>query len=226
MSNLALIRPQRQDFITCQVIDWLDGLPVIVTPAPGGAIPGVANVGVGSLVVSAVDAGADLAAVQIVRVSAVAGGLTYLEVADLDGSATGSGVVGLPVYAAGVTFTLSQVVGQPALAVGDTFALTTLPVPVDLTGLVFTLDSRIAAGSATYALQATSVPGDGSAATIANGGAAGTLAMRVPQATMARCAPSQSAYPYNLYATDPATGQRVIAFFGLITHQVVLQPQT
>lgn len=224
MSNLALIQPARQDFTTCQITDWLDGLPLITTPGPGGAIPGASNVGRGNLAINAVDAGADLAGVQIVTVTAVASGQTLLSVADLDGAITGEGVAGLPVYAAGVTFTLSQAAGQPALAAGDTFAIATLPVPVDISGLVFTLDARLSTGSATVALQASSAPADGSAATIANGGPSGTLAMRVPQVTMARCPPSSPAYPYNITATDLATGLRVTAFYGLITHQTLLQP--
>lgn len=225
MSNLALIQPRRQDFLTCQVTDWLDGLPVIATPGPGGAIAGSDNVGQGSIAIAAVDAGADLVGVQIVTVTAISAGLTYLAVTDATGAVTGQGVVGLPVYAAGVTFTLSEVPGQTALAVGDTFAIATIPVPVDISGLVFTLDSRMVKGSTSFALQASSSPGDGSAATIANGGVNGTLAMRVPQVAMARCPPSQTPYPHNILATDPATGQRVTAFYGLITHQVVLQPQ-
>ncbi len=222
MSNLALIQPQRQDFETAQVTDWLDGLPLIATPGPGGVVAGATNVGRGSLVAAAVDAGAEVGSAQIVTVTGIAGGLTLLSVADLDGTVTAEGVVGAPVYAAGVTFTLSQVPGQTALAVGDTFAVSVLPKPVDLTGLVFTLDSRLSATSATFALRASSAPADGSAATIANGGPAGTLAMRVPQAAMARCPPGS--YPHNLYATDPTTGQRVTAFCGLITHRAVLQP--
>lgn len=224
MTNLALIQPQRQDFTTCQITDWLDGLPVIAMPGPGGAVAGTANLGRGSLTIAAVDAGADLAGVQLASVTAVAGGLTYVTVTDAQGDVTGSGVVGLPIYAGGVTFTLAQVAGQAALAVGDTFALATLPVPVDLTGLTFTLDSRLSAGAATFALQASSAPADGSAATIAVDAPGGGLAMRVPQAAMARCAVSSPSFPYNIVATDPATGQRVIAFYGLITHQAVLQP--
>jgi len=226
VSNLGLIQPQRQDFTTCQLTDWLDGLPVIAVPGPGGAIPGGANVGRASLTVLGVDAGADLAGVQIATVQAISGGQTILTVTDLDGDVTGQGVVGLPIYAAGVTFRLDPIAGQTALAVGDTFAVATLPTPLDLTGLTFTLDSRLSANSATYALQATSAPVDGSAATIAVDASGGGIAMNVPRATMARCAPSSSAYPYNLFAADPATGQRVIAFYGLITHQAVLLPST
>lgn len=223
MSNLSLIPAQEASFRTSQVTDWLDGLPLIATPGPGGVVAGLTNVGKGSLTVSAVDAGADLSGVQVVAVTAVAGGFTYLSVSDLDGTLTGEGVVGLPVYAGGVTFTLAQVAGQAALAVGDTFAIATLPVPVDISGLVFTLDARQSAGAATIALRATSAPADGSTATIATGGAAGTVAMRVPQATMARCPPGT--YPHNIIATDPATGQSVTAFYGVIEHAALLQPQ-
>ena len=223
MSNLALIRAQEANFHTSQVSDWLDGLPLIAVPGPGGVIAGGANVGKGSLVVTSVDAGADLAGVQVATVTSIANGLSYLTVTDADGRVTGRGVVGLPLYAGGVLFTLAQVVGLAALAVGDAFAIATLPVPVDVTGLVFTLDSRIAAGSSTYALRATSAPADGSTPTIYNGGAAGTVAMRVPQTAMARCPVSPSPYPHNIYATDPATGQRVTAYFGVIDHAVILQ---
>ncbi|MET3485351.1 hypothetical protein [Methylobacterium sp. 1973] len=224
MSNLALIPAQEANFRTSQITDWLDGLPLIAAPGPGGVIASAANIGVGSLVVAAVDAGADLAGVQVVKVTGIASGITYLTVTDADGTVTASGVVGLPIYANGVTFTLAQVAGQAALAIGDTFAIATLPLPVDLTGLVFTLGARIAAGAATYALQATSAPADGSTATIVNGGAAGTVAMQVPRSLMARCQPGT--FPHNIIATDPVTGQSVTAFYGLITHAALLQPQS
>lgn len=215
MSNLALIQPQRADFDTTQITDWPDGLPMIATPSPGGVVAGTANVGKGSVLVAAVDAGADLSGVQVATVTAVTTGQTYLSVTDLDGTVTGRGVVGLPIYAGGVTFTVSQVAGQPALAVGDTFAIATMPAPVDLSGLRFDLDARVSAASATIALQATS---DGASPTIASGGASGTIAMAVPKAVMAKVAVKPEGYPYAITATDLATGQVVPAFYGLIHH--------
>ena len=224
MSSLAQIRAREANFHTCQVTDWLDGLPVIVLPGAGGVVAGASNVGRGSLVVAGVDAGAEIGGTQVAAITAIAGGLTYLTVTDLDGTVTGEGVVGAPLYAGGVSFTLNQVANQPALAVGDTFAVSVLPQPLDISGLIFTLDSRIASGSATFALRATSDPNDPSLSRILNGGPTGTLALQVPQAVMAACPVSPSPYPHNIYATDPVSGLRVTAFYGVIAHQNVLQP--
>ncbi|MBE7245831.1 MAG: hypothetical protein INR63_12830, partial [Actinomycetospora chiangmaiensis] len=98
----------------------------------------------------------------------------------------------------------------------------TLPTPLDITGFIFDLDARASAGAATIALRATSDPDSPAIERVLNGGAAGTLAMGVPRASMAKAPPGT--YPYNILATDPATGQRVTAFYGVIVHQAVLQP--
>lgn len=216
MSNLALIQPQRVDFDTQQTCDWLDGLPVIGTPGPGGTAAGAANVGNGALAVASVGTGAALGA-HLVSVTGIAGGFTRISVTGPDDTVSGRGVVGLQLYAGGITFTLAQ--GATPFAVGDTFAIAVRPVAIDLTGLRFDLDSRVAQGAQTYALQASTAE---AAPTIVNGGPSGVIAMRVPRARLARCpvAPA-SGYPYSILATDPDTGLTVTAFYGLIHHTAV-----
>lgn len=215
MSNLALIQPQRVDFDTTQATDWLDGLPMIGTPGPGGAVAGAANVGNGALTVASVAAGTAYGA-HVAAVTAIAGGLTYLSVTDPNGLITAQGVAGAALYAAGISLLLSP--GTTAFAVGDSFAVAVVPQPIDLTGLVFDLDARQAVGAATIALQATS---GGLNPSIANGGPLGVIAMAVPRATMARLPVKPEGYPYGIIASDPATGLRVPAFHGLIHHTAV-----
>ncbi len=215
MSNLDLIQPQRVDFDTTQATDWRDGLPVIGTPGSGGTLAGAANAGNGELVVSSVQSLTANGA-HIVTVTAAALGLTRISVTDPTGAITASGVVGLPLYAAGITLMLEP--GSIPFAVGDSFAVSVVPVPVDITGLQFDLDARMATTAATVALQATS---GGSSPTIANGGAFGTLAMEVPQSTMFRLATKPDGYPYAIVATDLASGLKVPAFYGRIYHTAV-----
>ena len=212
MSNLALIQPQRVDFDTTQITDWLDGLPMIGVPGFGGSSAGAGNVGNGGLAVASVGVGTPYGA-HVVTVTAMVLGLTRISVAAPDGTVTASGVVGLPLYAAGITFTLAQ--GATPFAVGDSFAIAVLPSPVDLTGLRFDLDARVSVGAASIALQATS---DGASPTIANGGLAGTIAMALPRVAMARAPVKLDGYPYAITATDPVTGRTVPAFYGLIHH--------
>ncbi|SFT11868.1 hypothetical protein [Methylobacterium sp. yr668] len=215
MSNLALIQPQRVDFDTTQATDWLDGLPMIGTPGLGGMVAGAANIGNGALTVASIAAGTTYGA-HVVAVTAVAGGLAYISATDPNGIATGQGVVGVPLYAAGINLLLTP--GATAFAVGDSFAIAVVPQPVDLTGLVFDLDARQSVGEATIALQATS---GGLSPAIANGGPLGVIAMAVARATMARLPVKAEGYPYGITATDPATGLRVPAFYGLIHHTAV-----
>jgi hypothetical protein len=216
MSNLALIQPQRVDFDTCQTCDWLDGLPIIGVPGVSGTLAGPENVGKASLVASAT-AGAALG-VHKITVSAIVNGVVDLTVSGPSGAVTGFGVAGVGFYAGGLTMTLTQLAGQPALAVDDTFVVSVAPLPVDLTGLRFDLDARMSTASQTRALQASS---GGAAPAIANGGPAGTVAMSVPRATMARCPVKLEGYPYVITATDPVTGQTVPAFYGLIHHAAI-----
>lgn len=219
MSNLGLIQAQRQDFLTAQNSAWLDGLPIIGRPGSGGAVAGSANLGNGSLTVSAVDAGTEQG-VHVVQVTGIASGLTYVTVTDPDGVVTGQGVVGLPFVAGGLHLALAQ--GSTPLAVGDTFAVSVLPVPIDVSGLAFTLDARASATSGTFAFQASSAA---SPQTIVAGTAGGNLAMRLLQPAMAAVVPGS--YPYNILATDPVADPNglspVTAFYGLITHAAVLQ---
>ena len=215
MSNLALIQPQRVDFDTTQITDWLDGLPMIGTPGFGGSVTGAVNVGNGTLTVPAVGAGTACGA-HVVAVTAIAGGLTRISVTDPAGIITGQGVAGVPLYAGGITLLLTP--GTTAFAVGDSFAIAVVPAAVDITGLVFDLDARVSMGAASIALQATS---GGSNPTIANGGPLGTIAMAVPRATMAGAPVKPDGYPYGIAATDPATGLKVPAFYGLIRHTAV-----
>ncbi len=220
MSNLALIQPRPLTFRTSQNTDWLDGLPIIGRPGQGGVVAGSANVGNGSLAVSAVAVGAKRG-VHVLTVTSVAGGLTVYSVTNPSGAVTAQGVAGVAIVAGGIGLTLSQ--GATPFAVGDTFGISVLPVPLDLTGLTFALDARAAKGAATVMLQAFSAPADGSTPTIAAGTTDGNIAMRVLRATMARCPPGT--YPFDLLATDPATGLTVTAFYGVIKHAAVASLQ-
>lgn len=212
LAPIQLIQPQRVDFDTTQATDWLDGLPVIGTPNLGGSIAGATNIGNGALTVASVAPGTAYG-VHVVSVTAIAGSLTYLSVADPNGIVTARGAVGVPLYAAGITLTLAQ--GATPFAVGDAFAISVVPAAIDLTGLVFDLDARQSTGAATIALQATS---GGLNPAIANGGPLGVIAMAVQRATMARLPVKPEGYPYGITATDPTTGLRVPAFYGLIHH--------
>ncbi len=151
MSSLALIQPQRVDFDTTQVTDWLDGLPVIGAPGFGGTVASLLNVGNGGLAVASIAPGTAYGA-HIAAVTSTAGGLTRISVTDPDGIVTGQGVAGAPLYAGGITFTFAQ--GATPFAVGDSFAISVVPVPVDLTGLRFDLDARVSIGAASIALRA------------------------------------------------------------------------
>ncbi|MCJ2072410.1 hypothetical protein MKK75_27070 [Methylobacterium sp. J-030] len=219
MSNLARIQAQRQDFLTAQNSAWLDGLPIIGQSGAGGVVSGSANVGNGALTVTGVDIGAEQG-VHVVQVTGIASGFAYLTVTDPDGDVTGQGVVGLPLAAGGIHVSLAQ--GTIPFAVGDTFAVSVLPVPVDITGLVFTLDSRLSATSASFAFQASSAANP---QTIAAGTTGGNIAMRLLQPAMAAQPPGT--YPYNILAADPVADPSglspVTAFYGLITHAAVLQ---
>ncbi|MDH2313160.1 hypothetical protein [Methylobacterium brachiatum] len=215
MSNLALIQPQRVDFDTTQATDWLDGLPVIGAPGFGGLVAGSANVGNGTLAVPTVVSGTAYGAHEV-TVTSIASGLVRLGVTDPDGVVTGRGVAGVPLYAGGLTLLATP--GSVPFAVGDSFAVGVVPVAIDLTGLQFDLDARTAASAATIALQATSA---GAGPTIANGGVTGTIAMAVRRATMARTPVKADGYPYAIFATDPASGLRVPAFYGLIHHTAI-----
>lgn len=212
MSSLALIQPQRVDFDTTQITDWLDGLPLIGTPSLGGTLAGLLNVGNGRIAVASVGAGTPYGA-HVATVTGIAFGLTRISVTAPDGTITASGVVGLPLYAGGLTVTLNP--GATPFAVGDSFAIAVVPQAVDLTGLVFDLDARVSVGAASVALRATS---GGPNPTIANGGATGTIALVVPRAAMARVPVKPEGYPYAITATDPVTGLTVPAFYGLIHH--------
>lgn len=220
MSNLALIQPRPITFRTSQNTDWLDGLPIISRPGQGGIVAGSSNVGNGALVVASVAAGAKRG-VHLVAVTSVSGGLTRFTVSDPAGVVTAQGVAGAQSYAGGLLLSLS--IGATPFAVGDTFAVSVLPVPLDISGLTFALDARAAKGSATVMLQAFSAPEDGSTPTIVAGTTGGNIAMRVLRAVMARCPPST--YPFDLLATDPATGLTVTAFYGLIKHAAIASLQ-
>ena len=213
MSNLALIQPRPITFRTSQNTDWLDGLPIIGQPGQGGVVAGSANVGNGALMVTAVSVGAKRG-VHILAITSVAGGLAAFSVTNPSGVVTGQGVAGVQTYAGGLTLALTQ--GATQFAVGDTFAVSVLPVPIDISGLTFSLDARATKNAATVMLQAFSAPADGSAPTIVAGTTGGNLAMRVLRTTMARCPPGT--YPFDILATDPATGLTVTAFYGLIKH--------
>ncbi|WP_345819943.1 hypothetical protein ABC766_27315 [Methylobacterium fujisawaense] len=215
LAPIQLIQPQRVDFDTTQVTDWLDGLPVIGTPSPGGTLAGAANVGNGTLTVASVAPGTVYGA-HVVSVTAIAGGLTYLSAADPNGVVTARGAVGVPLYAAGITLTLAQ--GATPFAVGDAYAISVVPAAVDITGLVFDLDARPSTGAATIALKATS---GGLNPAIANGGPLGVIAMSVARAAMARLPVKPEGYPYGITATDPVSGLKVPAFYGLIHHTAV-----
>lgn len=212
MSNLSQIQPQRVDFDTSQIFDWLDGLPMIGVPGLGGTLAGTGNVGNGTIAVASVGTGAAYNAC-FVRVTAIANGQTCIAVVDSANTPIAFGVVGLPVYAAGITFTVTQ--GPTAFAIGDAFAISVVRVPLDISSFRFDLDARDTIGAPSVALDASS---GGDAPTIVNGGASGILAMAVPRARMARCAVKLTGYPYVITASDPATGLKVPAFVGTIYH--------
>ncbi|MCJ2053981.1 hypothetical protein [Methylobacterium sp. J-070] len=220
MSNLALIQPRPLTFRTSQNTDWLDGLPIIGRPGQGGVVAGSTNVGNGGLAVTAVDVGARRG-INLLTITSVVGGFTSFTVTAPPGTVTGQGVAGVQVYAGGLTLMLSQ--GSTPFAVGDTFAISVLPTPLDISGLTFALDARAARDAATVALQASSAPADGSVPTINAGTTGGNVAMRVPRAIMARCPPGT--YPFDILASDPATGLTVTAFYGLIKHAAVASLQ-
>ena len=220
MSNLALIRPRRIVFRTSQNTDWLDGLPILGLPAQGGVAPIPGNAGNGSLALASVAAGTRLGP-HVVQVTSVIGGLARFSVLDPLEVATAQGVVGSALYAGGLTLTLAP--GSTPFAVGDAFAVSVLPGPLDISGLRFDLDARASKGAATQALTASSAPADGSVPTIIAGTAGGNLAMQVPKATMARCPVGQ--YPFDILATDLATGLTVTAFYGVIKHAAVASLQ-
>ncbi|MGU3668020.1 hypothetical protein ACLBX9_27855 [Methylobacterium sp. A49B] len=220
MSNLALIRPRQIVFRTSQNTDWLDGLPIINQPAGGGVVALLGNVGNGALTLASVAVGTRMGP-HVAAITAVAGGLAQFTVTDPLGVVTAQGVVGSALYAGGLTFTLAQ--GTTPFAVSDSFAVSVLPGPLDITGLRFDLDARASKGAATQVLVASSAPADGSAATIVAGTTAGTTAMRVLKATMARCPVGE--YPFDILATDPVTGLTVTAFYGVIKHAAVASLQ-
>lgn len=214
-TDLSAIPCRRLDFRTDQSTDWLDGLPIIGVPVFAGAAPGTANVGVATVQVSDVDVGARIGVV-LLAVTAVAAGVARIVATDLGGTIVGAGVAGLPMMAGGVALTLAQVAGQPPLAIGDAFAVSLMPAPQDLASLSFALAARQSTRSSTIVLSATSAPADGGTPTILTGGAAGTLAMRMPRSMMSGCAPGD--YPYALVATD-ASGRTVPVFLGTIRHR-------
>lgn len=213
MSNLALIQPQPVTFRTSQNTDWLDGLPIIGRPGQGGVVAGTANVGNGGLAVSSVAVGAKRGA-HVVRVTSVTGGLAVFSVTNPAGVVTAQGAAGIQIQAGGITMMLNQ--GTTPFAVGDAFAVSVLTVPLDISGLTFALDARASKGSEIVMLRAFSAPQDGSLPTITAGATGGNLAMRVRKPAMARCLPGT--YPFDILATDIATGLTVTAFYGLIKH--------
>lgn len=190
-SQIGAIQARQIDFRIQGNSDWLDGL-LVWQAQSGGTIAGSANVGNGSANVLGIDPGSALGA-HTLLVSALGSGLTYITVSDPFGVVTGQGTVGLPLYAGGLTVRASA--GSVAFAVGDTFAIGVLPGPVDISGLRFVLQVRIAKTSAVVLFEADSAPASG-IPMIATGGAAGSVAMSVPQSVLATS---------RLAATGPST---------------------
>lgn len=212
-TNILSIQPRKADFRTQANADWLDGLAIWQAGA-GGVVAGASNAGNGSLVISSVAPQA-LLGHHVVSVTSV-DGLPRITVQSPQGTVTGQGVVGLPIFAGGITFTLGA--GSLAFAVDDTFAISVLPVPVDITGLTFTMHVRLSSNSANVILSASSAPASGGVPTIAAGTTGGQIAMRVLRAAMARDVFPPNTYVYDILATDPDAGLTVPTFFGTIEH--------
>lgn len=213
-TQIGAIQARQVNFRIQSNSDWLDGLLIWQSQA-GGTIPGTSNVGNGTANVLAVDPGTALGG-HTLSVSAVADGLTYITVSDPAGTVTGRGVVGLPLYAGGVTVRASS--GSVAFVAGDTFAIGVLPGPIDITGLRFVLQVRTSKVSAVVLLEADSAPAVGNPM-IAVGGAAGTIAMAVPQEILSASRLAQTGagtYFYDIIAVDPTSGRKVVAFYGTL----------
>lgn len=212
-SNIFAIQPRRVNFRTQTNADWLDGL-VVWQAGQGGVVAGATNAGNGPLVVNAV---APQTAIghHIVAVTSL-DGIPRMTVQGPDGAVTATGVVGLPLYAAGLSLTISS--GTIPFAIDDTFAVEVLQVPIDITGLTFTLQARQTALSANVALTASSAPADGSLPTIVTGTTGGQVALRKSRASMSRAAFPPGNYVHDILASDPVAGLTVPAFFGTIEH--------
>lgn len=211
-TNILSIQPRRQNFRTSTNADWLDGLFISQTGA-AGIVAGADNVGNGSLAVASVSAGV-AAGVYSVSVTSLDNS-PRITVQDPDGAVIGKGVAGLQFYAAGITLTLTK--GSTAFAVDDTFFISVLPTPIDITGIDFDLQIRLSATDPNVRFSATSHPASSSVVpTIALGGPAGTIALRILTPAMSPDKFPPGTYVYDLLAS--ADGVRVVAFYGTIEH--------
>lgn len=216
-TNIGQIRARRFDFRTQANADWYDGIP-IVKAGNGGVEAGPSNAGNGALALNGLDPDTPFGA-HILTITKLDAGLARYTVEGPSGLVTGAGVSGLPVYVGGLTLQLAQ--GSTPFAVGDAFAVSVLPAPVDISGLILTLQARTSTQSANVALSGTSDTSDPSVLqTITNGGANGVAGMAFDRDSAAWRAfvPSVNPYAYDLLATDPETGRVEVAAFGTITH--------
>lgn len=212
-TQISAIIPREIHFRTQTNVDWLDGL-LVYAAGSGGVVAGATNVGTGTLVVNSVSPSTPLGA-HIVTITSV-GGITRLTTQDPAGNVTAQGAVGAPVYAGGITFTVTA--GSKAFEADDAFAISVLPAPVDLSGLRGVLQARKTATAGGVAFSADSAPLDGSVATIALGGPAGTVAMSVPRAFMDANRFQPGTYLYDIIAIDAEAGRTAVMFYGTIEH--------
>lgn len=219
-TQILAIQPRVINFGTQTNADWLDGL-VVWQAGQGAIVEGAANVGNGALTVAAVAPQTPLDAHMVVVTSVE--GIARFTVTDPQGAVTGRGAVGTPLYAGGIALTLTE--GSVPFAIGDAFAIGVLPVPVDITGLLFTMQVRLSPQSANVVLSASSivpagseVPDTGPVPTIVLGTTGGQVAITVPRAMLTRDRFPPGAYVYDILATDPDADRTVPAFVGTITH--------
>lgn len=208
MTNVHAIRAQQVDFRTATNADWLDGFRYVVAGA-ATAYPATANVGTGTAAVSGISSTAKPGVWQV-RVSSVdTTGTTYALI-DPDMIPVAISLVGAATSGGGLSLTVSQ--GSVPFAVNDSLSVAVMATPLDLTGIAFDLMLRRSADTATVALSAST-----SAAptpTILNGGAAGTVTLRVMREALRLLPPDT--YAYDLIASGD--GYRVAAAYGTVTH--------
>lgn len=214
--SLTNLVAQQQDFNTSQNASWQETFPLVGVPSAGGVVPGISNIGNGSLVVQSVDRRTPYGT-YIIQVTGISGGLTRLSVSLPDGSLLGRGVVGTAFWVAGLQLLVTQ--GSTPLAVNDSFAVAVAPQALDLTGLQFRLVAYRAPSPVSFALVGNSSDGSG---TLVSGGANGLLSTQFKQSVMYGL--RAGSYPYNVFAVDPANlNYPVVAFYGTINHSVIRQ---
>lgn len=208
MTNLFAIQAQQIDFRTASNADWLDGLRYVVAGA-ATAYPASVNVGTGSATVSGLSPGAKVG-VWRVQVSEVEAAGTTFVIIDPDAIPVAISLVGAATVGGGLALGLVQ--GGVPFAVNDSFSIAVTAAPLDLTGISFDLMLRRSVDTATIALSAST--SSAPTPTILNGGAAGTVTLRVLRETLRLLPPD--IYAYDLIASGD--GYRATAAYGTVTH--------